>query len=93
MAVTIRTARHLLYEACWRADRGEAYALEAATAKLHAVETAREVALKCLHVLGGYGFMMEYDAQRYVRDSLSLLGGSEPAEALRSSVGALMGLE
>lgn len=92
MAVEVRATRHLLYEACWRADGGEAFGLEAATAKLYAVDTARKVALQGLHVLGGYGFMMEYDAQRYVRDSLALLAGSEPMEALKSSVGGLMGL-
>ncbi len=92
MAIEIRSARLLLYQACWLADQGQPFALEAAMAKARAVELARNASLRGLHILGGYGFMMEYDAQRYVRDALALLAGSEPVEMLKNQVGELLGL-
>jgi len=92
MAMEIRSARLLLFQACWLADQGQPFALEAAIAKARAVELARSVSLRGLHILGGYGFMMEYDAQRYVRDALALLAGSEPVEMLKNQVGELLGL-
>ncbi|MCZ7573883.1 MAG: acyl-CoA dehydrogenase family protein [Ardenticatenaceae bacterium] len=92
MAVAIRASRLLLYQACWLCDQGLPFAVEAAVAQLSATEIARKAALQCLHILGGYGYTMEYDAQRYVRDSLGLLDGIETAEFLKSRVGALLGL-
>jgi alkylation response protein AidB-like acyl-CoA dehydrogenase len=93
IAGELRATRWLLYQAGSMADRGVPCALDAAIAYLHAVQNAREAALQCLHILGGYGYMMEYDAQRYVRDSLSLLEGSVSTAALKNSIGAFLGLE
>jgi alkylation response protein AidB-like acyl-CoA dehydrogenase len=92
LAIEIEAVRLLLYQACWRADTGQPFRLAAAMARARAVPLARRAALQGLHILGGYGFMLEYDAQRYVRDSLALLGGSEPVEVLRNEIGALLGL-
>jgi butyryl-CoA dehydrogenase len=91
IAVEMRASRLLLYQACWLSDEGSPWAPEAAVAKAHAIQFARQAAFQCLHILGGYGYMMEYDAQRYVRDSLSLLEGSESSEALKNRVSALLG--
>jgi alkylation response protein AidB-like acyl-CoA dehydrogenase len=91
IAVGVRASRLLLYQACWLSDEGSPWALEAAVAKAYAVQVARQAAFQCLHILGGYGYMMEYDAQRYVRDALSLLEGSESSEVLKNQVGALLG--
>lgn len=92
VAIDARASRLLLYQACGLADQGLPFALESAMAHLHAVESARQAALQCLHILGGYGYMMEYDAQRYVRDALALLEGSESSSVLKNSIGALLGL-
>jgi alkylation response protein AidB-like acyl-CoA dehydrogenase len=92
MAVELQASRLLLHHASWLASQKQPFALEAGLAQAHTVEFARKAALQCLHILGGYGFMMEYDAQRYVRDALSLLSGSEPVEVLKSSLGVLLGL-
>ena len=89
IATELRASRWLLYQAGSMADRGAPCTLAAAIAHLHAVESARRAALQCLHILGGYGYMMEYDAQRYVRDSLSILEGSASTATLKNSIGAL----
>ncbi len=92
VAIDLRASRLLLYQACSLADQGAPFALEAAVAKSYAVQAARRVALQCVHILGGYGYMMEYDAQRYARDALSLLEGSESTETLKTAVGAWLEL-
>jgi alkylation response protein AidB-like acyl-CoA dehydrogenase len=92
MEIAIRSARLLLYEACWRADMGVSFQLEAGMAALRATSLARSVALEALHILGGQGYMLETDAQRYLRDSLVLFSGGEGSGWLKSSVGALLGV-
>jgi butyryl-CoA dehydrogenase len=42
---------------------------EAAMAKLFASETAVKTAINAVQVHGGYGYMKEYDVERYFRDS------------------------
>ena len=42
---------------------------EAAKAKLFAAETAMDVTTKCVQLLGGYGYIREYDVERMMRDA------------------------
>jgi alkylation response protein AidB-like acyl-CoA dehydrogenase len=68
----------LAREAAWRHDHGLASWRPAAdVAYAHAAETAVRAAEACLHVHGGYGYTLEYDAQLYLRraKALLLLGG------------------
>ncbi len=92
MAMDIQSVRLLTYRAAWLADQGRPCLLEAAMARAHASETAKKAALQCLQIFGGYGYAMEYDAQRYVRDSLTLMGGGVTLEVLKNSIGGLLGL-
>ncbi|MHC4606125.1 MAG: acyl-CoA dehydrogenase family protein, partial [Planctomycetota bacterium] len=68
-AVKVEAARHLVYEAARRYQKGEPHSLEAAMAKLYAAETAREVTNDMLQVHGGYGYMKEYHIERMYRDA------------------------
>jgi len=92
MATAIRSSQLLLYDACWRADRGVSFQLEAGMAALRATSLARSAALEALHILGGQGYMLESDAQRYLRDALALFAGGEGSGWLKSTVGALLGV-
>jgi len=92
LATAIRSSRLLLYEACWRADSGVSFELEAGMAALRATSLARSAALEALHILGGQGYMLESDAERYLRDSLVLFAGGEGSGWLKSSLGALLGV-
>jgi alkylation response protein AidB-like acyl-CoA dehydrogenase len=42
----------------------------AAQAKIYTTETARKVCIDGMQVMGGYGYLREFDMQRLVRDSL-----------------------
>jgi alkylation response protein AidB-like acyl-CoA dehydrogenase len=87
MAVGIKSTHWLLYHACWLADQGKPFALEAAMTRLQAGNLARQAGLQSVHILGGYGYMAEYDAQRSMRDALVLFPGSESAEILKTKIG------
>jgi len=77
----------LLYHACWLADQDKSFALEAVMARLQAGNLARQAGLQSVHILGGYGYMAEYDAQRSMRDALAIFPGGESSELLKTKIG------
>lgn len=91
-AVDIEAGRFLTYRAGWLAEQGRRSLREAALARAYTSEAARKASLNCLQILGGYGYTMEYDAQRYLRDSLVLLNGCQNAETLKNFLGSLLEL-
>lgn len=93
LALALQSTRWLLYHACWLADQDQPFGLEAAMARLQAGDLARQAGLQSVHILGGYGYMAEYDAQRYLRDSLVLLSGSEAEEELKNTIGTMLALD
>ncbi|MBO8194639.1 acyl-CoA dehydrogenase family protein [Streptomyces oryzae] len=85
--VEIRAARLLTYQAARMADAGatpKQYATEASIAKYHASETAVKVSNNCLQTFGGYGYIDEYPAGRYLRDArvLTLYEGTSQVQKL-----------
>jgi alkylation response protein AidB-like acyl-CoA dehydrogenase len=68
MATQIEAARLLVYCAAWLADRKLRYTKEASMAKLFASEVAVRVAREAVQILGGYGFIKDYPAEKYYRD-------------------------
>ncbi|MCP4754401.1 MAG: hypothetical protein GY866_26255 [Proteobacteria bacterium] len=91
-AYKIDAARLLLYRAAWSADQGKAYAREAAMAKCFSAETAVGAAMEGLQTLGGYGYTMEYDIQRYIRDAVALLSAGASGDYLKERISAALGL-
>jgi len=69
MATEIDAARLLVYRAAWLKDKGVRFTKEAAMAKLYASEAAERACYKALQIHGGYGYMKEYDVERYYRDN------------------------
>jgi butyryl-CoA dehydrogenase len=69
MAVMIENARLIVYKAAWLKDQGKPYSLEAAQAKLYASEISTHVTHKAVQVLGGYGYITEYQVERMYRDA------------------------
>lgn len=83
-------ARLVAREAAWRHDHGLAsWRAAAAVAFAHAAETAVRAGELCLHVHGGYGYTLEYDAQLYLRRAKAtrLLAGDP--DALWEEIGAV----
>lgn len=69
MAVDVEASRHLVYHAARLKDAGRPYRREASIAKLFASEAATRVCDKAIQVLGGYGYMREYEVERHYRDN------------------------
>jgi len=68
MAIEIENARNLIYKCAWLADQGRPMHIEACMAKIMASRASEKAAIWGMEILGGYGYTMEYDMQRYFRD-------------------------
>jgi alkylation response protein AidB-like acyl-CoA dehydrogenase len=64
----IDAARLLTYRAASMREAGRRTTLEAAMAKLYSSETAVRVAEDGVQIFGGYGFVKDYPAEKYLRD-------------------------
>jgi acyl-CoA dehydrogenase len=69
MVVKIEVARNTLYKACWLIDKGKFDPLVISIAKLFAGEIAVNVTNEALQLHGGYGYIAEYDVERFYRDA------------------------
>ena len=70
MATKVEAARLLVYNAAEMIDRGEKnFSKYSSMAKLYASDIAMEVTGDAVQILGGYGYMKEYPAERMMRDA------------------------
>jgi alkylation response protein AidB-like acyl-CoA dehydrogenase len=69
MATKIETARLLTYKAAWNFDQGRIDPKLTSMAKMFAARTAIEVCDEAIQLLGGYGYMQEYEVERFYRDA------------------------
>jgi len=69
MAVEVATSRLLVHQASWLRDQGRAHIKEASLAKWHASEAATRCAHLAVQVHGGYGYLSEFNVERYWRDA------------------------
>jgi butyryl-CoA dehydrogenase len=69
MATAIDAARLLTLRAATLKDRGEKFGVASAMAKLFAAEMAMKVTTDAVQVHGGYGYVREYQVERYFRDA------------------------
>lgn len=69
MHCRVEQARWIVYNAAWRKDQGMDYADQAAMAKLVSSEMATYVTHRAIQVLGGYGYLREYEVERLYREA------------------------
>jgi alkylation response protein AidB-like acyl-CoA dehydrogenase len=70
METQTAAGRELLYQACAKADRGDAdRGKYSAMAKLYNSDNAMRVTVEAVQVLGGYGYVNEYPVERMLRDA------------------------
>jgi len=69
MATKIELARLITYKAAWNCDQGRIDPKLTSMAKMYAARTAVEIADEAIQLLGGYGYMLEYEVERFYRDA------------------------
>ncbi|HXG90895.1 MAG TPA: acyl-CoA dehydrogenase family protein [Blastocatellia bacterium] len=83
MATQIEAARLLTLQAAALKNRGRSTTKESSMAKLYASEVAVRVAEECVQIHGGYGYIKDYPAEKYWRDSKLCTIGEGTSEIQR----------
>jgi alkylation response protein AidB-like acyl-CoA dehydrogenase len=84
MATRIEAARNLYYKAAWMLDQGKPDSKLISMAKWYSGEVAVRVADEVVQLHGGYGYMGEYDVERFYRDAkiVEIYEGTKEIEKL-----------
>lgn len=92
MKLRLETARLLLYHGAWLRSQGKSGFLEACLAKLHISDCWVKTCEDALQIHGGYGYMVEYEIERELRDALGSKLYSGTSEIQRNLIASLLGL-
>jgi alkylation response protein AidB-like acyl-CoA dehydrogenase len=93
METEVAAAWSLMWRAASIVASGEQGLKEITMAKLFCAETYVKVANLGMQVLGGYGYNMEFDMQRYFRDSRAATVAAGSSQIQRNLLANLMGLK
>lgn len=69
MASKVEAARYLTYFAAWSFDNKNLEPQFASMAKMTAAKAAMDVSDEAIQLLGGYGYMTEYEVEHFYRDA------------------------
>ncbi len=86
MATQVEGAKRLIESAARKYDRGERCDLEAAMAKLAGSEAGVHCSQEAMRIFGGYSLSVEYEIERFYRDSMLMVIGEGTNEILRQVI-------
>jgi len=92
MKIRLEAARLLTYRAAERLGRLRTIALDSSMTKVFVSESLVQSALDTIQVLGGYGFMVEYEVERHLRDAVGSTIYSGTNEMQRTIIARWLGL-
>ncbi|EES49526.1 acyl-CoA dehydrogenase family protein [Clostridium botulinum] len=69
LELEIEKAKYILYKAAMDKQEGRPYSVSAAKAKLSCTDVAMKVTVESVQMLGGNGYMKEYNVERMMRDA------------------------
>jgi alkylation response protein AidB-like acyl-CoA dehydrogenase len=92
MKVNLEAARLLTYRAAWRMSFARNVAQDAAIAKLFVSESLLKSALDTMQIFGGYGYTVEYEVERALRDAVSSTIYSGTSDMQRNIIARWLGL-
>ncbi len=93
MATELEAARHLTGHAARLEEQGLACLKETSMAKYFASETAKNIALRGINILGKEGGTFVFNLQRYLRDVLVLCIGGGTTQIQKNIIAKALGLE
>lgn len=91
MAMEIELARNMVQKAAWLKDHGKPFTKESAYAKLFASEAGFRACNQAIQIHGGYGYMREYEVERYLRDIKLMEIGEGTSEIQRLVIARQLG--
>lgn len=91
MTMEVELARTMVHKAAWLKDNNKPFSKEASIAKLYATETSFRCANQAIQIHGGYGYMREYEVERYLRDAKLLEIGEGTSEIQRLVIARQLG--
>jgi acyl-CoA dehydrogenase len=91
-ALELELAKLITYKATWLLETGKPCHMEAAMAKMFSSEMAFKASARGLDVLAGYGVTLDYDMQRYFRDSRQCTFSPISNEMVRNFIAEQYGL-
>lgn len=92
MSMEIELGRNIIHKSAWLKDQGKPFTKESAYAKLFASETATRAANHAIQIHGGYGYMREYEVERYLRDAKLMEIGEGTSEIQRLVIARQLGV-
>jgi alkylation response protein AidB-like acyl-CoA dehydrogenase len=92
MEVELEAARLLLYRAAWQRMRRGTATRESALAKLAVSEAYVDSCRSAVQIFGGYGYMVDYELERELRDALATTLYVGTSEIQRNLIAGLRGL-
>lgn len=92
MQTEVEASRLLLWQAAWQLNNGKDALKALSMAKLFGSETYVKAANNGMQIMGGYGYIMEFDMQRHYRDARSTTITAGTSQMQRNIIAKLMGL-
>jgi len=92
MAMQIENARNMIYSTTALSLMGKPSMVQAQMSKIVAARASEYCAIKGMEILGGYGFTMEYDMQRYFRDYKQMVFAPITDEMAINVIARMLGL-
>lgn len=92
MKIRLDTCRPLVYRIGWLKERGLPAMLEAAVAKLYVSESLIANCQDAMQIFGGYGYMVEQQIERELRDAMGSTLYSGTSEIQRNLIARCLGL-
>jgi alkylation response protein AidB-like acyl-CoA dehydrogenase len=92
MKIRLEAARLLTYRAAAQLEGSTQGSLHAAITKTFTSEALVQTAMDAVHLFGGNGYMVEYDVERALRDSVASTIYSGTSEVQRNIIARWLGL-
>jgi alkylation response protein AidB-like acyl-CoA dehydrogenase len=93
MQTAVEASRLMMWRAASQLSRGEDALMAISQAKLFGSEAYANIANQGMQIMGGYGYIMEFDMQRHYRDARATTITAGTSQMQRNLIAGLLGLK